>query len=133
MSTRTRSDPLQPTDDLWPVFKQLIGLKRSGMHREADEGYRRLADQERYEPWNYPHVLKAWAKVKLCLGEYREATRMMEEASVLFGEIGNTGAAWQCETQADTIRNRHVSSQEFVDYVRAASGGSIDYPINYRG
>lgn len=131
MSNRIRSNPEQPTDDLWPIFKQLIGLKRSGLHSEADEGYRKLAEKERNEPWNYPHVLKAWAKVKLCLGEYDEATTMMEVASALFQEIGNTADAWQCGIQANTIQSRFSNEPEFIGYVRAASGGSVDYPKNY--
>lgn len=127
MSNRARSNPQQPTDDVWPIFQHLIGLKRSGRHQEADEGYKRLSEKEINEPWNYPHVLKAWAKVKICLGEYEKAATMMDEASSLFRGIGNTTDAWQCSDQANTIKNRHKNRQEFIDYVRAASGGSVEY------
>lgn len=128
---RHRSNPEQPTDDILHIFKELINLKRMGKHHEAEEGYKALAEREKDEPINYPHVLKSWAKVKICLGEYEEAISMMKQASVLFKQIGNNTDAWQSKDQAETLINRHKNRDEFISYVQCASGGSVDYPLKY--
>jgi hypothetical protein len=128
---RQQSHYNQPTDDVLAEINNLIALKRSGNFTEANKRYSKLYDREREDSHNAPYISKSWAKVLLCLGEYERAESMLRTASTMFKLNKNEAESWQCVEQAQTIRNRNSNPKEFIEYVRAASGGSLAYPINF--
>ena len=128
---RKQTYPNQPTDDVLEVIEKLVELKRQGKFEDVNQEYFRLAAQEKNDAHNYPYVLKSWAKVLICLGEYEKAIDHLDKAAKLFQNNGNNIDSWQCFNQAKKIRNRDQDSEDFIDYVRALSGGSLDYPNNF--
>lgn len=131
MKKRIYSRPYQPSDDVFDEFTRLVELKRQGRFYEADAGYAALYEQEKEEIRNLAYVLKSWAKVKLCLGEYEIFIQFMHKAANLFQTIHLVYEVWQCLDQAKTVENRFTNPEDFIDYVRAASGGALKYPPNY--
>lgn len=130
-SKRKQSYPNQPTDDVLSIIQDLVQLKRQGKFEDANNGYFKLSEQEKNDSHNYPYILKSWAKVLVCQGEYDKAIEFFEKAKILFKENGNMQESWQCGDQAKTIKNRNKNRELFIDYVNAVSGGSIDYPKNF--
>ena len=128
---RKQSYPNQTTDDVLDIIQNLVQLKRQGKFKEASDGYSELSEKEQNDSHNYPYILKSWAKVLVCMGEYEKAIEYFEKAKILFKENDNTGESWQCGDQAITIKNRNKNRELFIDYVNAVSGGSLDYPINF--
>jgi len=115
----------QPYDDVLSEIKRIVEIKRMGNFEAADQEYSLLAQKEKDEPQNYPYILKSWAKIKVCLGNYDEALEMMLTASQGFRTINNQTDAWQCNDQANTIKNRNLNKNEFSEYVNAVSGGLL--------
>lgn len=128
---RKQTYPNQPTDDVLATINELINLKRQGKFEEAIKGYTKLAMEENNDPNNYPYILKSWAKVLICLGEYEKATNFFEEAALLFQNIGNDTDTWQCTNHAYKIKNRYKNRDGFINYVKVVSGGSLEYPKNF--
>jgi len=128
---RKQTYPNQPTDDVLEIIKNLIELKRQGKFEDASNGYSKLAEEEKNDTHNYPYVLKSWAKVLICQGEYDKAIEFLETAATLFLNSGNKTDTWQCNDQAKTIRNRYLNREDFIDYVIAVSGGSLDCPKKF--
>jgi len=128
---RKQTYPNQPTDDVLEIIKNLVELKRQGKFEDANKGYSKLAEEEKNDTHNYPYVLKSWAKVLLCQGEYDKTLEFLETATKLFQNNGNEADAWQCNDQAKIVRNRYKNRNEFIDYVKAVSGGVLDFPKNY--
>jgi len=98
-----------------------VELKRNGNFTEANEIYSNLDIQ--YP--NNPVILKSWAKILICLGEYDSAITKYKEASKLYREIGS-GEYWQCDDQINTIKNRFEDPQSFKEWVNILSGGNIN-------
>ena len=121
----------QPTDDVLEIIQNLVQFKRLGKFEEASLGYSKLAMKEQNDSHNYPYVLKSWAKVLICQGEYEKAIGYLEKAAILFKNSGNNTDTWQCTDQSRTIKNRQQDRKLFIEYVKAVSGGSLDYPVNF--
>jgi hypothetical protein len=128
---RKQSHYNQPTDDVLAVINRLVDLKRRGFHSEANQQYELLYGEEKEDDHNAPYVLKSWSKVLVCLGEYERAESMFRTASTMFKLNNNETESWQCGDQANTIRNRYSNARDFIDYVKAASGGSLAAPVKY--
>ncbi|GAB6283503.1 MAG: hypothetical protein STSR0008_22760 [Ignavibacterium sp.] len=128
---RKQTYPNQPTDDVLEIINNLVDLKRQGKFEEASQGYSKLAIQEQNDAHNYPYILKSWGKVLICQGEYEKAIKYLEKASILFQNTGNNTDSWQCAEQSQKIKNRNQNRELFINYVRAVSGGSLDYPNNF--
>ncbi|MDD2230005.1 MAG: tetratricopeptide repeat protein [Candidatus Cloacimonetes bacterium] len=122
----------QLPDDVFLEIRRLVELKRRGRHHDAEEGYRQYADKliGNTSDFVYAHILKGWAKIKICLGEYEEAIDMLNQAARLFKSVDEE-EAFQCSSQATILMRRDTYRNQFIAYVKAASGGSIDYPKNY--
>lgn len=117
--------------DVAHEMQRLIDLKRVGRFEESLQGYRILAEKENDHPLHYPLVLKGMAKVLVCLGRYEEAISTFEKACNHFRQINGQGEVMQCSSQASTVRERYTDKETFISYVRAASGGILDYPNNF--
>jgi hypothetical protein len=121
----------QPTDDVLEIIKKLVEMKRSGGYEEANQRYTELAANEKNDNHNYPYILKSWAKVIICLGEYKLAIDTFRDAADLFQFSGNNGEAWQCRNHANTVKNRNEKREDFISYIQSVSGGSLNYPKNF--
>lgn len=123
---RKQSYPNQPTDDVLATIKDLVAKKRNGDFEAANHGYSILAEQEQNDLHNYPYVLKSWAKVLVCIGNYDIAEEKMSLAAKLFDSRNNSSEAWQCNDQVQTIENRTRNWADFCEYVLGVSGGMVD-------
>lgn len=128
---KVRSYPNQPSDLVLAEIELLIELKRNGEYLAADIRYLQLYEREKEDIFDVPYILKSWAKVVLCLGDYDRAIDFFNKAANGFLHNGNNDQAWQCNDQSLTIKNRNLNKEDFIDYVKSASGGSLSYPNNY--
>lgn len=131
MTSRIQSYPNQPTDDVLEEIRKIVELKRAGNFEIADDRYRILAQKEKDDSWNYPYVLKSWAKVHICLGNYDKAIALFVEAVRGFEKNDNDQETFQCNHHAMIIRNRNLDRDGFIEYVRSASGNALNYPRNF--
>jgi len=128
---RKQTYPNQPTDDVLEIILKLVSLKKQGKFEEANDGYCKLALQEKNDTHNFPYILKSWAKVLVCLGEYDKAIMYFERAADLFNKNDNSCEFSQCTRHSKIVKNRFDSCQDFIDYVKGVSGGSLSYPCNF--
>jgi len=97
-----------------------VQFKRAGDFNKANDIYIKLNNQ--YP--NNPIVLKSWAKISVCLGNYNQAIEKYKSASKLYKEF-ESGEYWQCDEQIKDIKNRYDDPELFKKWVYAVSGGSI--------
>ena len=105
-------------------ISQAVDLKRKGKFNDANEIYSNLNSEH---PEN-PVILKSWAKTLVCMGQYEDAIEKYQLAIKHFDEQGNEGESWQCNDQIMEIKNRFNNPEQFKNWVRAVSGGSVSNP-----
>lgn len=101
-------------------ISRAVQFKRAGDFNKANDIYKKLNNQ--YP--NNPIVLKSWAKISVCLGNYNQAIEKYKSASKLYKEF-ESGEYWQCDEQIKDIKNRYDDPELFKKWVYAVSGCSI--------
>ena len=89
-------------------ISRAVQFKRAGDFNKANAIYIKLNNQ--YP--NNPIVLKSWAKISVCLGNYNQAIEKYKCASKLYKELEN-GQYWQCDEQIKDIKNRFDDPERF--------------------
>lgn len=106
-------------------ISQAVDLKRNGEFKSANKIYTNLNNEY---PEN-PIILKSWAKTLVCMGQYDDAIEKYQLAVKHFDAQDNDGESLQCNDQIMGIKNRLNNPEQFKNWVRAVSGGSVSDPI----
>lgn len=123
--------PKVPTDSVILTVDALVTQIRLGKYEEACRRFSSVYEAERTHPANAALLLKHWAAALACQGDYTTAIRHYRQAALLFTSIGNNIESWACEDSAVAIEQREQLPVEFNQFIRNASGGSLEYPRNY--
>ena len=107
-------------DDIIIQIQEAVKYKREGDFDKANAIYKSLNENSP----NNPMILKSWAKIMVCSGNYNQATKLYQKSSDLYKKSGN-GEYWQCDEQINDIKNRFDDPEKFKNWVRAVSGGSV--------
>lgn len=123
--------PKGPSESVILTVEALVTQIRLGRYEEADRRFAEVYEAERPHPGNAAYILKHWAAALACLGDYSRALTHYRQAAELFASQGNNIESWACADSATTIEEREIQPVEFNQFIRLASGGSLEYPRNY--
>lgn len=127
----SHNTPKGPSEHVSLNVEALVIQLRQGRFEEADSRFTRLYEEEGKNPDNAAHILKHWAMALVCLGEYTRAVAHYHQAAEIYGMRGNNIESWFCTDAARTIEDRENLPVEFNEFVRQASGNTLQYPRNY--
>ncbi|MGE5400913.1 MAG: SEC-C metal-binding domain-containing protein [Ignavibacteriales bacterium] len=99
-------------------MQNAIALKREGKFLDADNIYSRLNKENP----GHKDILFNWAKVKMLLGNYEEATQMFSESARISEKCHLYHEAAICRQHIENLKFSDKESAIFINYLKEVAG-----------